>query len=1029
MDYPKRLIEVDLPIKRISAHATQEKKTRHGHISTLHIWWARRPLAACRAVICAALWPDPADDTCPPAFRDDACRLMTEWATNHLALTSPESMSRFNRVKNDPNALADNIELRKSLLDFIADFADWDNSQNASFVEMSRRLTAAAHEAFGHPSGSKPLVVDPFAGGGAIPLEALRVGADCFSSDLNPVPYVLNKTVLEFMPRNATNLSAEVRRWGNWIKEEATRELSVFYPVDKNGGRPIAYLWARTILSEAPDGSDTPIEVPLLRSLWLAKKGSRRAALRWARDGRGRIKTERVSVSCFRNGAFEVREVRRPQLEIFEPSSPAEVEGGTVARGNATCPVTGFTTIAASVREQLRSRSGGASDARLLCVVTLREGQQGRVYRLPDKHDEQAVRAAYDELSKRSRLPKYSVIRGHPAIPDEPTPIGGGRGAGRAFGQRAYGMMTFADLFTHRQLLALTTLSRLVHESRDRFKDVPASLADAVQTCLSLNLSKLADLATSLGAWEPNVQTVQHMYGRQAIPVCWDFAEGCPTSESRGSWSTYLDTMTTTLDAWCRPGPSGKAEQGSAHKHPLPDDSASVFITDPPYYDAVPYSDLADFFYVWLRRTLPDALLGSFQDQLTPKEDECIVDEIKGKDHAYFHRMMSLAMDEGRRITLPDGLGVVVFAHKSTAGWEAQLAGMIDAGWVITGSWPIDTELETRLRGMNSAALASSVHLVCRPREQPDGSVRQDAVGDWRAVLAELPTRIHDWMPRLADEGVVGADAIFACLGPALEIFSRYSRVEKASGEVVKLREYLEQVWAAVSTEALSMIFRDADAAGLESDARFTAIVLWTLGGGGTGSGEPDGGDADDAEDNDDEEETPKGKAAKGGYTLEYDAARKIAQGLGVNLEQIDSVVEVKGDKARLRPVSERAASLFGKAEKAEAATKKRGKKAMQKKLFDKDAVEGGGKAETIMLGDGAAATPGVTALDRVHQAMLLFAGGRADALKRFIVEDGVGSDARFWKLAQSLSALYPAGSDEKRWVDGVLARKKSFGF
>jgi len=284
-------------------------------------------------------------------------------------------------------------------------------------------------------------------------------------------------------------------------------------------------------------------------------------------------------------------------------------------------------------------------------------------------------------------------------------------------------------------------------------------------------------------------------------------------------------------------------------------------------------------------------------------------------------------------------------------------------------------------------------------------------------------------MPRLAEEGVVGADAIFACLGPALEIFSRYSRVEKASGDVVTLREYLEQVWAAVSTEALSMIFRDADAAGLESDARFTAIVLWTLGAGGTGSGESDDSDAEGAEDEEDDEDSPKGKAAKGGFTLEYDAARKIAQGLGVNLEQIDSVVEVKGDKARLLPVGERAATLFGKAEKAEATTKKRGKKATQKKLFDKDAEEGSGKTETVTLGDGAAATPGVTALDRVHQAMLLFANGRADALKRFIVEDGVGGDARFWKLAQSLSALYPAGSDEKRWVDGVLARKKSFGF
>ncbi len=1029
VDYPKRLIEVDLPIRRISAHATQEKKTRHGHISTLHIWWARRPLAACRAVICAALWPDPADDNCPAAFRDEARQLMTNWAKDHLELTSPESMSRFNRVKNDSSVLADNMELRKALLDFIADFADWDNSANDAFIALGQRMTAAAHEAFGHARGTKPVIVDPFAGGGAIPLEALRVGADCFSSDLNPVPYVLNKTVLEYMPRHASTLPAEVRRWGTWIKEKAEHELASFYPQDKSGGRPIAYLWARTVLSEAPDGSGTPIEVPLLRSLWLAKKGSRRVALRWARDSKGRVKTEKASVQCYRNGTFEVRDVRRPVLEIFEPASPSDVESGTVARGNATCPVTGYTTSATSVREQLKQRRGGAADARLLCVVTLRHGQQGRIYRLPTEADEQAVDAAHKELTRRSRLPTHSLIREHQAIPTEPTPLGGGRGAGRAFGQRAYGMTSFADLFTRRQMLALTTLTRLVCEAREHFASVPSELADAVQTCLALNLSKLADLATSLGAWEPNVQTVQHMYGRQAIPVCWDFAEGCPISESRGSWSTYLETMLTTLEAWCRPGPSGRAEQGSAHQHPLPDDSASAFITDPPYYDAVPYSDLADFFYVWLRRALPEALLGAFQDELTPKKDECIVDEVKGKDHAYFHHMMTLAMSEGRRVTLPDGLGIVVFAHKSTAGWEAQLAGMIDAGWVITGSWPIDTELETRLRGMNSAALASSVHLVCRPREQPDGTVRQDAVGDWRAVLNELPARIHEWMPRLAEEGVVGADAIFACLGPALEIFSRYSRVEKASGEVVTLREYLEQVWAAVSTEALSMIFRDADAAGLESDARFTAIVLWTLGAGGSSSSESSEGESEDAEEEDDEGESPKGKAAKGGYTLEYDAARKIAQGLGVNLEQIDSVAEVKGDKARLRPVSERAASLFGKAEKTEAATKKRGRKATQKKLFDKDAEEGGGTAATVAIGEGVAATPGATALDRVHQSMLLFAGGRADALKRFIVEDGVGGDARFWKLAQSLSALYPAGSDEKRWVDGVLARKKSFGF
>jgi hypothetical protein len=205
--------------------------------------------------------------------------------------------------------------------------------------------------------------------------------------------------------------------------------------------------------------------------------------------------------------------------------------------------------------------------------------------------------------------------------------------------------------------------------------------------------------------------------------------------------------------------------------------------------------------------------------------------------------------------------------------------------------------------------------------------------------------------------------------------------------------------------------------------------VLWTLGSAGSSGGESNDSESEEGDEDDDEDELSKGKVAKGGYTLEYDAARKIAQGLGVNLEQIGSVVEVKGDKARLLPVSERAATLFGNAEKAEAATKKRGKKSVQKKLFDKNAEEGTSKTEVVTLGDGGTPTPGVTALDRVHQAMLLFGNGRADALKRFIVEDGIGGDARFWKLAQSLSALYPAGSDEKRWVDGVLARKKSFGF
>ena len=313
---------------------------------------------------------------------------------------------------------------------------------------------------------------------------------------------------------------------------------------------------------------------------------------------------------------------------------------------------------------------------------------------------------------------------------------------------------------------------------------------------------------------------------------------------------------------------------------------------------------------------------------------------------------------------------------------------------------------------MNSAVLASSIHLVCRPRENPDGTLREE-VGEWRDVLSELPKRIHEWMPRLAAEGVVGADAIFACLGPALEVFSRYSRVEKASGEESTLSEYLEHVWAAVSTEALSMIFHDADAAGLEPDGRLTAMWLWTLGAGSTnGNGEAASEEVDKI-------------TTSTGYILEFDAARKIAQGLGVHLEQSDSIVEVKGDKARLLPVSERAHHLFGKDGDAPATGGRRKKKSKQKTLFEEL-----DEAEVAEAGWGDVQGPslGETVLDRVHQTMILFAAGRSEAMKRFLVEDGAGTDVRYWKLAQSLSALYPGGTDEKRWVDGVLARKKGLG-
>lgn len=348
------------------------------------------------------------------------------------------------------------------------------------------------------------------------------------------------------------------------------------------------------------------------------------------------------------------------------------------------------------------------------------------------------------------------------------------------------------------------------------------------------------------------------------------------------------------------------------------------------------------------------------------------------------------------------------------------LSAVIESGWTITASWPIDTELQNRTRAIDSASLQSSVFMICRPRESLNGVLDEESVGDWRGVLAELPDRIHRWMPRLAAEGIVGADAIFSCLGPALEVYSRYARVEKVSGERVALKEYLEQVWATVSREALSLIFSDADTTGLEEDARLSAMWLWTL-------AAPVARDAEQANESSDEpgehdeNDRPTGSTV-GGFVLEFDAARKIAQGLGARLDQLAHLVEVTGDKARLLTVTERTRYLFGRVDEVRSA--RRPSKTKQMTLFGE--LEEAAQAQG--WGEVGAPRAGTTTLDRVHQAMLLFGSGRGEALKRFL-EEGVGRQARFWRLAQALSALYLPGSDEKRWVVGLLARKKGLGF
>lgn len=960
--YPRRLIEVDLPIGQVSECARDGRSAHHGHITAIHIWWARKPLPSCRAAALAAALIDPADPDCPEEFKDKA----------------REVLGRLYRG-NDRTWLDDEA-LRRGLLRLVSDFASWERATDPTYRDAAGALVASTHRALFGKNGA-PFLADPFCGGGSIPLEGLRLGVSAYASDLNPVATLISKVTLEYVQRFGEKLFGQVERWGSRIGEDARRALHEFYPVVK-GQQPIAYISFRRVRCEGPKcGAD----VPLTSKFHLTRRGERSVGLRlkgW--DGR----TPRFAIA-------------EGPLDSFPQP--------TVRRGAATCLKCGYTTPVERIRTQLAERAGGAEDA-LLVAVAVGEESGERTFRSPTKADLEAAAAA----KKGVALLERASESGLPELPNEPLPPIGTLG----FRVQRYGMLRWRDIYTPRQLLTITTLVRLVRNvmAEDR---AAHGLGVAVRACLALAVDRLCDYQNTGCSWNPSGSALPHLFTRQALPIIWDFGEANPLASSSGSWAGAVEHVLRGLrNAHVSTG-AADVGMASASHHPLPSDFAHLLVTDPPYYDAIPYADLSDFFYVWLRRMLGADHPELFKTALVPREDECIVNPAAGKDRAYYRRVMTAALTEARRVTRPDGIGVVIFAHKSTSGWEDLLAAMLDAGWVVTASWPIDTENAGRLRARNSAVLGSSVHLVCRPREYPDGRLITDTVGDWRDVLAALPKRIAEWMLRLAREGVVGADAIFACLGPALELFSRYARVEKVSGEAVPLEEYLEHVWAAVSREALAMIFDEAQTARLEEDARITAIWLWTLASDRAGAPVPDertgdapasdGGDSDVA-------------AASDGFSLEYDAARKIAQGLGARLEQLPHVVEVKANQARLLSVAERTKHLFAGAEGA-VRPKRSPKKQMGLFAEMQEAADAQG------WGERGAPKAAATTLDRVHQAMLLFASGRGEGLKRFLIEEGVGNQGQFWTLAQSLSALYPTGSDEKRWVDGVLGRKKGLGF
>ena len=998
----KRLAEVDFPIAVVSKHSAREKSIRHGHPSTLHLWWARRPLGACRSMLMALLLPDPEDQHCPAEFKTTAQSLLGKMTGNFGAKDA---------------------DLRAALLRFIGDFADWDNSSNRTYLEIARGLVKAAHPE------ETPLVVDPFAGGGSIPLEALRLGCDAFASDLNPVACLINKVLLEDIPRHGPELAEELRRVGAELKKAAEIELAEIYPRDPDGAWPIAYLWARTVRCEAPNCG---AEIPLLRSFWLSKKAERRRSLKpkVVRAPKGEPRVE---------------------FEIFTPTTEKEVLSGTVSRAKATCPCCNSVLHPDRVRSQLVEQRGGADvifdsegkrtgGATLLAVVTLRDGQTGRNYRLPTDTDYTAVWKAFQQLKQISAI---NHIDGLSQIPNETLPLMSG-----TFNAPLYGMNTWGSVFSARQLV---TLVWLVNRIRQLTKEWAKTT-----TFLGLAISRYTDIYNALCQWENSkLGQVRHLFTRQAIPMLWDFAEGSPVGEQAGDFSVTLETMINVVDRLSTIRNSGQVEQSDARESSLSFESSSVFFSDPPYYFAVPYSDLSDFFFVWLKRVMPDNPLvtNSFvtSEGTAPKDKElCEMSHwdkkrYAHKDKQYFEDGMAIAFQTARKVLRNDGIGSIVFAHKTTEGWEALLSGMIRGGWTITGSWPISTEMATRLRARDSAALATSVHLVCQPRPE-------DApVGDWGQVLRELPKRVADWMNRLQEEGVRGADLVFACIGPALEVFSRYSKVVDAEEREIPLggdpesrqphkRGFLAYVWEVVGRAALEQVLgaaeskaRNGAAGALEEDARLTALFLWTLQA-TTQDAEPvlttDDEDEDAEPDEDDEDEAPSTKKKKKGLSLPFDVARRFAQPLGIHLDAWEGrCIETEKGVVRLIPVLDRAEQLFG-ADGAEVVADRLEKHRtgpIQATLFPLDddptptPIKGRRRKGAVDVFDESLRKHrGATTLDHVHAAMLMQSAGRANALRALLeAETERGPD--FLRLANALSALYPKDSNEKRLLDAML--------
>lgn len=789
-DY-RRFIEESFPVKEVGVASTREKSIRHGHISTLHIWWARRPLAASRATAYAALTPVPKD--------------AEEWQKKR---------------------------------DFIVQLCQWENSNNQSLLERARREILEAN------GGVPPKVLDPFSGGGSYPLEALRLGCESYANDYNPVAVLVEKATLEFpqkfgrpfegmpewakpqagsqktdgkkkkkgkdeqpalfdpttdsQPTDFNPLLNAVRYWGNWVLEEARKELAGFYPPDPDGSIPVGYIWARTIPCQNPSCAK---EIPLMRGFWLAK-GKRNIAL-YPEVIKGNLRFRIVGDDYD----------KMPQ--------DFNAENGTVDRAIATCLHCGAVIDGETTRKLFQDKKASQS---MIAVALIKQKVKGKIYRIATEKDIEIFHKAEQVLNQKRE--KLILEWGLDPIPDElmntkdPNTVAG----------RGYGFTKWEELFNSRQKLSLITFIEKVRQIATlQTSNQNQEFLKAVATYLAFGIDRLADFGSTLCLWNyTGGRGVKGTFARQALPMVWDYAEANPFNPEAAGWETVIEKNNAwIIHASLTSNKPVTSTQGSAVSLPYSDNFFDAILTDPPYYDNVNYAELSDYFYIWLKRSIGFLYPDLFSTPLVPKQGEIVANAIRqgGQEKAtqFFDEMLKRSFQEMYRVLKPNGIAVIVYAHKSTKGWEVLINSLLDSSLVVTEAWPLDTEREGRVNAQETAALASSIYIVARkaPR-QPTGF--------YSDVKTELQKHMDAKLHRLWEEGIGGGDFFIAAIGSAIEVFGKYEQVMDFEGNIVRANRLLEEVRVIATNYAVKQILHDDFATEVSPIARFYVLWRWNYG-------------------------------------------------------------------------------------------------------------------------------------------------------------------------------------------------------